>query len=66
MLLFECRSAKNSWIGRSKWRERERVNGYIKETPKAGGRWTFLTENRLSRSSARVFSDLVIGSAGRL
>jgi hypothetical protein len=55
MLLFECRPAKNSWMGRSKMkRERERVKGYIKEPPKAGGRWTFLTKNRLSRSLNRL------------
>jgi hypothetical protein len=43
----------HGWAG-VKWRERERVKGYIKEPPKAGGRWTFLTKNRLSRSLNRL------------
>jgi hypothetical protein len=41
--------------GRSEWRERE-CKGYIKEPPKAGGRWGFQTENRLNRFPPGWFS----------
>jgi hypothetical protein len=47
MLLFESWSAKNSWRGK-KSMKRE-CEGYIKESPKAGGHWGHLTENRLNR-----------------
>jgi hypothetical protein len=36
--------------------EERECKGYIKEPPKAGGRWGFLTENRLSRFPPECFS----------
>ena len=36
--------------------EERECKGYIKEPPKAGGRWAFLTENRLSRFPPECFS----------
>jgi hypothetical protein len=43
--------ARNREWGSSEWRGCE---GYIKEPPKAGGRWGILTENWLSRSWNRL------------
>jgi hypothetical protein len=44
---LEVGHPRNRGRGRSEWRER--VWGYLKDTPKAGSRWEKWTKNRLNR-----------------